>query len=115
MTGGVGWSPRTGRCRRKRCMDGERDRVAFRRGEPLRLIVSQVGKHVRSASVLRVVRQPWHQVEVQVGEPIGPGELHEVCLHAAGDNLQCAAKATYEPTELVGCCLLYTSPSPRDR
>jgi hypothetical protein len=36
---------------RKRCMDGERDRVAFRRGEPLRLIVSQVGKHVRSGAL----------------------------------------------------------------
>src|ERR1035437_4366964 len=88
---------------RKRCTDGERDRVAFRRGEPLTLIVRNVGKPVRSASVLGVVRQPWHQVEVQVGEPLGLGELHEVCLNAAGDNLQCGAKATYEPTELVGC------------
>ena len=38
---------------RKRCTDGERDGVAFRRGEPLSLIVGQVGKHVRSTSVLR--------------------------------------------------------------
>ena len=39
---------------RKRCTDGERDGVAFHRGEPLSLIVSHVGKQVRSASVLGV-------------------------------------------------------------
>ena len=41
---------------RERCTDGERDGVTFRRREPLSLIVSQVGKHPGSASVLGIVR-----------------------------------------------------------
>ena len=44
-----------------------------------------------------MVRQPWHQVEVQVGEPLGLGELHEVGLHAAGDSLQSGARRRTSP------------------
>ena len=86
----------------KSCAEGERDRVAFRRWKPLSLVVSQVGKHPRSAGGLGMVWQPWHQVEVQVGEPLCLGELHKVRLYAAGDGLWSAAQAAYEPTEFVG-------------
>lgn len=49
-----------------------------------------------------MVRLPWHQMEVEVGEPLSLGELHEVRLHAAGDLLQCGGQAAYEPAHLVG-------------
>jgi len=86
----------------KRCAEGEGDGVAFGRWKPLSLVVSHVDKHPRSAGVLGMVRHSRHQVEVQVGEPLGFGELHEVRLHAAGESLQSGAQAADEPTEFVG-------------
>ncbi len=87
----------------ERCADGERDGVALRRWKPLCPVISQVDKDPRSTGVLGMVRLPWHQVKVQVGEPLSLGELHEIRLHAAGDSLQCGSQAAYEPTELIGC------------
>ena len=47
-------------------------------------------------------RQPRHRVDVQVGEPLGLGELHEVGLRAAGDRLQGGSEAVHQPTQLGG-------------
>ncbi len=49
-----------------------------------------------------MLRPSRHQVEMQMREPLGLGELHEIGLHASGDAFQRTAEAGDEPTELGG-------------
>jgi len=79
--------------------EGHRDGVALGLRERQCRVVGQVHEHPRPASRLGMLRPSRHQVEMEMREPLGLGELHEVGLGASGRLFQRETQPAYEPTE----------------